>query len=199
MLKIIQVAVFIFSAQVGSGLFLLPSALCGIGYKALLLFFMVGLLCTLIIKIFAETGQNSHELIGEAFGVNTGKVFFFIYWFISWFSTVVLFKELVGYLGLRVFPGLAVEFSIWLFVTLFNMGHLKKMMLLESILTTLKVLPFFGLIICYFITPRATITPLSAVSFSLVLRCLWNFVGLETGNIIAKNLDISKREREIGT
>ena len=79
MLKIFQIAVFIFSAQVGSGVFILPSVLCGLGYKAILLFLSVGLLCTLIIKIFADTGQNSHELIGEAFGEKWGKTFFFIY------------------------------------------------------------------------------------------------------------------------
>lgn len=200
MLKIVQVAVFIFSAQVGSGLFLLPSALCGVGYKALLIFTLVGLLCTLIIKIFAETGENSHEIIGTAFGAKVGNLFFFIYWFISWFSTVVLFKELVGYLGLPPFQGLGIEVIIWFFVTFFNMWSLKRMMLLESLLTALKVLPFFGLCVCYFLTAKTShITPLSPVSFPLVLRCLWNFVGLETGNIIAKNLDISKKEREIGT
>jgi amino acid transporter len=197
--KILQIAIFIFSSQVGSGVFILPAALCIVGYKALYILLIVGLVCTLITKIFAETGKNSYELIGDAFGNKAGKFFFTLYWIISWFSTVVLFKELVGYLGVGAKWGLLIEIFIWLSVTFYNMRSLRNILILEGLLTCLKILPFFGLFLCFLREANGIVTSSASINLSLFLRCLWSFVGLETGNIIAKNIQTNKREREWGT
>lgn len=204
MSNILKVAIFIFSSQVGSGVFILPAVLAVLGYKALMILVIVGIVCTLITKIFAETGKNSYELIGDAFGQRIGKIFFLLYWFISWFSTIVLFKELIGYLGMGPTYSLVVEIVIWLWVTLFNMWSFRNVIILETILTALKLLPFIGLVLVYvFNKTTGFIADSNSMNITLLLklflRCLWGFVGLETGNIIAKNLDTTQSERRKGT
>lgn len=199
MWKIFQVAIFIFSSQVGSGVFILPAALSICGYKSLMVLLSVGGVCTLVTRVFADTGKSSHELIADAFGYKYGKIFFLLYWFISWFSTVVLFKELTGYLKLGPLYGLLMEVSIWLLVTFYNMHSFKHMIFMEGLLTGLKILPFFGLLICYFKSSTGIITSNHSISLNLFLRCLWSFVGLETGNIIARNIQASSKEREVGS
>lgn len=198
--KIIQIAIFIFSAQVGSGLFILPAALSTGGYKSIFILLFVGIVCTLITYIFAKTGKNTHELIKDAFGKKISNYFFLLYWIISWFSTIVLFKELIGYTGFTGYQGLIIEIGVWLFITGFNMWNFKHIILLESVLTFVKILPFFGLLVCYFLTEKASpIVQIKEVDMSIFLRCLWCFVGMETGGIMAKSLKISENERKIGT
>lgn len=205
--NILSISAFIFSSQIGSGVFILPAALSIIGFKSLFILFFVGLIAALLTNIFAETGLNSNEIITNAFGVKTGNFFFLLYWFISWFSTVVLFKELIAYTDIPYPYGFILEFSIWLFVTFYNTKNLKNILVLETILTGLKIIPFLGLLVMFFINLKFGMNTENIISLKgninlyikLFLRCLWGFVGLETGNIIGKNLDINPSERKIGT
>lgn len=201
--NIFNVAIFIFSSQIGSGVFILPAILSPVGFKGIGILFLIGIMATVITHIFASTGDNSHEIIGKAFGKKIGNFFFLLYWFISWFSTVVLFKELIGYTGISYPYCFLIELLIWLFVTLYNIRNLKNMLWLETYLTSLKILPFIGLLIIYIICIyKNTTLPIissSSINIKLFLRCLWGFVGLETGNIIGKNLNVDNKHRKIGT
>lgn len=201
--NIVNVAIFIFSSQIGSGVFILPAILSGVGFKGLGILLFIGIIATIITHIFATTGDNSHEIIGKALGKKTGNFFFLLYWFISWFSTVVLFKELIGYIGIPYPYGFIIEIIIWLFVTFYNIRNLNNMLMLETYLTSLKILPFIGLFIIYIISllkgNSGLIISTSTINVKLFLRCLWGFVGLETGNIIGKNLNVQEEDRKIGT
>lgn len=197
-----QIAAFIFSAQVGSGFFILPSLLSGGGYLSFVVLAIVGILAMITIHIFAQTGMGIRSLIEKSFGTTISKYIYFVYWFISWFSTIVLFKELVGYCGLVGHRANMVELLIWIFVTGFNLWHIKHTVYLESGLTVIKFLPFALLIIGYIISPSnntTVIENLDKVSISLFLRCMWCFVGVETGNIVAGNLRIAPQNKKIGT
>jgi APA family basic amino acid/polyamine antiporter len=206
--NILSISAFIFSSQIGSGVFILPASLSIIGFKSLLILFFVGLIAALLTNIFAETGLNSNEIITNGFGEKIGNFFFLLYWFISWFSTVVLFKELIAYTGITYPYGFILEFLIWLFVTFYNIKDLNNILILETILSGLKIIPFLGLFIMFvmnlkfgfnnnnnFIPNTGNIN----LYIKLFLRCLWGFVGLETGNIIGKNLNVKSSERKIGT
>jgi amino acid transporter len=201
--SVVNIAIFIFSSQIGSGVFILPAILSVVGMKGIGVLLIIGGIATIITHIFANTGDNSHEIIGKAFGNKIGNGFFLLYWFISWFSTVVLFKELVGYIGIPYPYGFIIEIGIWLFVTFFNIRNLNNMLFLETCLTFLKILPFIGLLFMYSISfwkgNISTINSTESINIKLFLRCLWGFVGLETGNIIGKNLNINNKDRKIGT
>ena len=201
--SIFNIAIFIFSSQIGSGVFILPAILSVVGMKGIGILLIIGGIATIITHIFANTGDNSHEIIGKAFGNKIGNGFFLLYWFISWFSTVVLFKELVGYIGVPYPYGFIIEMGIWLFVTFFNIRNLSNMLFLETCLTGLKILPFVGLLFIYLISfsrgNMGVINSTSPINIKLFLRCLWGFVGLETGNIIGKNLNVNNKDRQVGT
>jgi APA family basic amino acid/polyamine antiporter len=205
--NILSIAAFIFSSQIGSGVFILPAVLSIVGFKSLFILLFVGFIAALLTNIFANTGLNSNEIISNGFGVKVGNFFFILYWFISWFSTVILFKELIAYTGISYPYGFIIEFFIWLFVTFYNTKDLKNILVLETILTLLKIIPFIGLLVIFFINWKQGTLISSSINnvcstnlyIKLFLRCLWGFVGLETGNIIGKNLDVKISERRIGT
>ena len=199
--EIIQMATFIFSSQIGSGFFLLPSLLSRGGYLSFLVLAIVGLLAMITIHVFAQTGMGVAQIIEKSFGKQWSRIIYFIYWFISWFSTIVLFKELIGYTGLTEWNATLLEISIWFLASTVNLWKLKYTVYIESMLTIMKFLPFIFLIIGYFISfpHSSTIINFEGINIKLFLRCMWLFVGIETGNIIGSNLEISKKNKKIGT
>lgn len=199
--EVLQISIFIFSSQVGSGLFILPSLLSISGYYSIFILGLVGVMALFATHVFATTGKSIGELIEESWGKKVNKIIIFIYWFISWFSTIVLFKELLGYMGYENQSGFYIELIIWGLITILNMWKLKYIMVLEGIFTLIKIIPLFFLGFAYFSKGGASgeIISLAPIKLDLFLRSMWCFIGLETGNVIGKNLQVDEKSKKIGT
>lgn len=197
--NIFQVTAFIFSAQVGSGMFILPSFLSRGGVNSLIALLFVGAMSMLAISVFADTGLGIKEIIQASFGEKISKIIYGFYWVVSWASTIVLFKEFSNYLGVNGKKALVVETFMFIIVTFINLWKTKYTIIVESVLTLLKVVPFFFLIIAYFFSSSKKIVSYESINIPMIMKCMWCFVGVEVGSIIGKNLNVSTEEKKLGT
>ena len=199
-LDIIKVFLFIFSCQVGSGTLILPSILEPYGKWSLISLFMMGLLCSFLAFSFVDTGLNCHEIIGKTFGKFLAKISFWIYWVVSWFSSVVVVKELLAYSGLDISPmwSLFFELSVIIVLTYLSTRGETNMVAIEALVTVLKFLPVIFLIVFYLFSDSSNCheVPYKELpNIQTALKCLWCFFGVESGSIVAKNFNISRSKR----
>ncbi|OED45432.1 hypothetical protein AB836_00845 [Rickettsiales bacterium (ex Bugula neritina AB1)] len=192
-----SVLIFTFTSQIGSGIFLLPTFLYEFGEMSLLIIIFTGIISTLISLVFAETGLTCCEIIKKSFGEKISSYIGKVYWFISWFSTIIVVKELSGYLFQESY--ILFEVLVVLFFILINLKNTNNLMLIESIFTILKILPLFVLIFCYYKTTNTyLIKQTSPINFSIFLKSMWLFVGLENGSLISNLFKTNIKERKIG-
>lgn len=192
-----SILIFTFSSQIGSGMFLLPSFLYEYGIQGLFILGFVGIISILISIIFAETGLSSCDIILEGFGKNISKYMGRLYWFISWFSTIIVIKELSGYLFNTSY--VSFEISIVLLFIVINLKNTHNLIIIESIFTFLKIIPVLVLAYCY--TTAKNTYPMihaSSINLSVFLKCLWCFVGMENGSIISGLFNANLKERKTG-
>jgi APA family basic amino acid/polyamine antiporter len=192
--------------MIGSGLFLLPSALAGYGGVAALGFALSAVGAVLLALVFARLGLCHPRSGGPyayarlAFGDATGFAVAWSYWVSNWCGNAAIAVALAGYFGALV-PGstatpmraaaLAVA-ALWL-CTVFNLRGVRSAGVMQLVLTAAKLLPLAAIIaLGAWSVDAANWHPfnrsagglLSATTATAALT-LWAFLGLECATIPA--------------
>jgi APA family basic amino acid/polyamine antiporter len=195
---------------VGSGVYLLPTALAAYGSISILGWLITSTGAILLSLVFACLSSRHTKTGGpylyaqEAFGDTTGYFVCWGYWMLSWISNPALAVAAAGYIsaiigGLSPLPTFCLELFIVAALTVFNLTGLKVTGIVELWVTVLKVIPLLllPLIGLFFIDiNNFSHFNLSGQSFSTSLNSvafitLWAFIGLETGTVPAGQVNNS--------
>lgn len=193
---------------VGSGAFMLPSALASFGSISLLSWIFTSAGALVLALIFAkfsmkfqETG-GPHVFAGAAFGSHVSFFVAWGYWMLTWIGNAAIVVAMYGYLsdlsdGRLVssqlfFIGLGVLFII----TLVNLRGIKEASVIQNLVTLLKLVPMvFVPIAAFFIFDPERLThfvPAGKTAFGAfngaALLTLWSFVGIESATVPAENV-----------
>lgn len=192
--------------MIGSGLFLLPSALAGYGGVAILGFGLSAVGAVLLALVFARLGLRHARSGGPyayariAFGDAAGFAVAWSYWVSNWCGNAAIAVAFAGYLG-ALLPGatasplraaaLAVA-ALWL-CTLFNLRGTRSAGRMQIVLTVAKLLPLAAIVLVgAWSVDAASWQPfnrsdsglLGAATATAALT-LWAFLGLECATIPA--------------
>jgi APA family basic amino acid/polyamine antiporter len=193
---------------VGSGAFMLPSALAGYGSISLLswVFTSAGaLILALIFAKFSMKFQDTggpHVFAGAAFGSHVSFFVAWGYWMLTWIGNAAIVVAMYGYLsdlsdGRLVsshlfFIGLGILFVI----TLVNLRGLKEASIIQNLVTLLKLVPMVLVpIAAFFIFDPERLmnfvpadkTTMGAFNGAALLT-LWSFVGIESATVPAEDV-----------
>ena len=206
--------------MVGSGIYLLPSALAAYGSISLLAWGFTTVGAFLLALIFSDISFRIPKIGGpyayakEGFGDFIGFQTALNYWIGSWIGNSATVIAFVGYL--RIFyPSLAnpyysclVSISVIWILTFINIWGIRKAGALQLITTILKIFPIFlvaGIAFKFFnfsyITDYFNVSNsshFSAFSASATLA-LWAFIGLESATIPAGNVINPKKNIPLAT
>lgn len=192
--------------MVGSGIFLLPSSLAGIGAISLVswVFTGIGAICLALVfahisRIIPKSG-GPYSYARAAFGDYLGFQTAYNYWFAIWIGNAAIALALVGYSRV-FFPILddpwntffAAAGVVWL-LTAINIFGVRTAGLVQAITTLLKLIPILliGLVgwfyvdknnfIAYANISHPHLSTFSALSSGAALT-FWAFIGLESATV----------------
>lgn len=192
-------------SQIGSGVFMAPTALAPYGVFGLMGWIISGIGTIALSMVFAtlcsqypHTG-GPHVYINKAFGKSAAFFTGWTYWVISWVSTPVVIITSIGYLS--PFIGnqpqlvyLSLELLLLICVTLLNLRGVYSAGKVEIVLTLLKFIPLMIIPICalYFFDANNITIDQHVVGNDIpkalgrtALLTLWGFIGLETATAAA--------------
>ncbi|NBQ17893.1 amino acid permease [bacterium] len=198
----------VIGSQVGSGAFLLPAQLAGLGAMSLAGWFLAGAGAISIALIFAQLCMHipksggPHAYVEAAFGKRFSFFTSWTYWVVSWISTSVVIITAVSYMTPLIgvqppFVLFLIEVAIMAIITYLNFKGVAAAGSIEILLTIFKCLPliiiplsaFFFFNPEHFVFVTAVLDGSTGSIFSLInkasLLCLWGFVGVETATITA--------------
>jgi basic amino acid/polyamine antiporter, APA family len=202
--------------MIGSGVFLLPSALAEYGGISLIGWLFTAAGAVLLALVFARLGRTyprtggPYEYSRRAFGDFIGFQTAWGYWIAVWAGNAAIAVAFAGYLGV-FFPAVSEEpwlaavtalSAIW-FLTWINALGVRQGGIVQGITTVLKVLPLLvmatiglAFINVDHFTPfnQSGGSPFAAVTAVAALT-LWAFLGLESATIPAE--DVQNPERNI--
>ncbi len=219
---LVMLAALVCGNMIGSGIFLLPSSLAGIGSVSLLswIFTGVGALCLALVfahmsTLITKTGgpySYARVTLGEFIGFQTA----YSYWVAIWVGNAAIAIAMVGYLRF-FFPVLSDPWYtfavaagvVWLF-TLINLLGVRSAGFVQAVTTVLKLLPILlvGLLGWFYIEDKnftsmfnitqPHISNFSAISMGAALT-FWAFIGLESATIPAGYVKNPKRNIPLAT
>ncbi len=197
---------------VGSGVYLLPTALAAFGTVSLFGWIITSVGAILLSLIFAQLSARVPKTGGpylyarEAFGDNVGYYVCWGYWVLSWISNPALAIGAVGYIsilfgGLDPWMNFALEVFIMASITAFNLLGIKVTGRAELFITIIKIiplllLPIIGLFFMdmeNFGSLNSSGKPFGEALNSVAFLTLWAFVGLETGTVPAGQVIDAKK------
>jgi APA family basic amino acid/polyamine antiporter len=191
----------VISSQIGSGIFMFPSALAPFGAIGLWGWVLTLSGAISIALIFSELSSKlaknggPHVYVMEAFGEKAGFFTAWIYWTISWTSNSVLLVTATNYLS-AVIPNLgplqtiSIQLGALSMITFINLKGVRTSGIIEICLTFLKAIPLFILPLLFFTAfdlenfkiPNASTLTL-ADSLKAIIRAalfaFWGFIGVE--------------------
>lgn len=195
-------------SQIGSGIFMLPSALAPYGKFSIIGWLIAGAGAILLALVFAQlcawfpkTG-GPHVYVQHAFGNSAAFFTGWTYWVISWISTAVVVIAAIGYLtpllGIQsLVLNLILEILLLVSITYLNLQGAAVAGKAEFFLTLLKIIPliiipFFAL----FFFNASNLAPQTGLTFTesipllgrVVLLTLWGFIGLESATTPAQSV-----------
>ena len=204
-----SVFAIVISAQIGSGIFMLPAALAPFGFYglagwvissfgAMALAMVFAKLCAL----FPKTG-GPHVYALKAFGPTLGFFTGWTYWVVSWVSTTAVVVASVGYLDPLFGPfspstTLFLQLGVLFGLTALNCLGVYASGMTEFVLTLLKFIPLVILPILamsHFSTHNITASiealnmPIGNMLGHVTLLTLWGFIGLETATTPAGSIE----------
>ena len=187
-------------SQIGSGVFMLPTALAPYGLYSLAGWTISALGSLTLALVFAQLcawftrAGGPHVYVKEAFGPSAAFFTGWTYWVISWVSTTVVIIASIGYLS-RLFnitdpvTVLCMEIILLVSITLLNLRGAASASRVEFLLTVLKIAPLV-------IVPLAALLYFNSSNFVVdsafahlsvmqllsrtTLLTLWGFIGLES-------------------
>jgi APA family basic amino acid/polyamine antiporter len=203
--------------MVGSGVFLLPSALAAFGGLSLFGWLISSAGAVILALTFARLSRLNPSAGGpyaytrDGFGAFAGYLCAWTYWKAAWIGNAAISVTLVGYL--QVFfpalrdPTLAIGTAIaaiWL-CTLINLRGIGAFGVVQNILTALKLIPLLliGILGWFSFHPEYLAIPpveslpggggyATAIATTAALT-LWSFIGLESATVPAEHVKDPKR------
>lgn len=200
--------------MIGSGVFLLPSALAHLGTISVFSWMLTGVGAILLSLVFARLSTLFPKTGGpyvycrEGFGDFVGFQVAYNYWIYMWVGNAAIAVALTGYLS-TFFPILsqnnfsafmATAAVVW-FLTIVNIIGVKLAGMFQLILTILKFIPLvlLGIIGIFFIDLQnlaqfnvSSQSDFSALSKGAMLT-LWAFLGMESASIPADEVENPKK------
>lgn len=193
---------------IGSGIFLLPSALAQYGTIGVLAWIFTALGALMLALVFAKLGAvlpkegGFYSYCREAFGDFVGFQVAYNYWIALWVGNAALVVGLTGYLGF-FWPALAnnawlsfvMNLSIIWSLTLLNCWNVRYIAVLQMVTTLIKLVPLLLIVFIgfYFINPQHFMTfnlsgePFHIAFNSAATLTLWSFLGLESASLSANH------------
>jgi APA family basic amino acid/polyamine antiporter len=191
----------VISSQIGSGIFMFPSALAPFGSIGLLGWILTVSGAISIALIFSELSSRlaknggPHVYVMEAFGERAGFFTAWIYWIISWTSNSVLLVTATNYLS-AVIPNLgslqiiSIQLGALFMITFINLKGVRTSGIIEICLTFLKAIPLFILPLLFFtafdlenfkIPNASALTVVDSLKsiIKAALFAFWGFIGVE--------------------
>jgi basic amino acid/polyamine antiporter, APA family len=195
---------------IGSGVFLLPSALAHFGSIGIISWALVSVGAIALALVFAKLARI-HPAVGgpyaycrEAFGDFVGFQVAYNYWIALWVGNAAVVVALVGYVSffwpaINYNHGLAffvAAFFLWL-ITAINVIGMRPAGVIQLVTTILKLIPLFVIAIVglFFIHPHyltkfnvshysnfGALTAAAALAF-------WSFVGMESATVPADDVE----------
>lgn len=204
-----SVFAIISGAQIGSGIFMLPTALAPFGWYGLAGWAISTIGALALCMVFAglcaqfpRTG-GPHVYIHNLFGNNAAFFAGWTYWVISWVSTTVVVIACVGYLR-SLMPWhdkislLIAELILLTLITTLNLYGAKITGTVEIILTIVKFIPLTLIPIAalayfkpenFILHASHTTTNMPHLLGTVTLLTLWGFVGLESATAPADSVE----------
>ncbi len=202
--------------MIGSGVFLLPSALAEYGGVSLLGWLFTGAGAVLLAVVFGRLGRDyprtggPYEYSRMAFGDFIGFQTAWGYWIAIWAGNAAIAVAFVGYLAVfwtglaesALLAALVAVAAIWLLTAVNSLG-VRQGGIVQGVTTALKLLPLLAMaLIGIFFIDTANFTPFNPSGGSLFASVtavatltLWAFLGLESATVPAD--DIAAAERTI--
>lgn len=199
----------VFGNMVGSGVFLLPSALAYFGTISLLSWGFTAVGAILLALVFARMSSlfpksgGPYVFCRKAYGDFVGFQVAYSYWVYIWTGNAAIAVAFTGYLttfipSLDAHPVLAfivTASAVWLF-TIINLIGVRFAGLFQLILSVVKFIPIALLAICgIFYVDTANFSHFNMTDSSnfsaftgAALLTLWAFLGLESASIPADNV-----------
>ena len=203
-----SVLAIVFSSQIGSGIFMLPSTLAPFGVYGIFGWCFAGIGAILLAMVFAElcsrfprTG-GPHTYVREMFGEIPSFFVGWAYWLVSWVSTSVVIISSIAYLtpllgDLDLSTSLILEIALLLIITGVNCRSVELAGKLEIVLTAFKFIPFVivpAILIWSFDSANIAISsnyaslPPLKIAVMVSILCFWGFIGLECATTPAESV-----------
>jgi len=219
-MSLVQATMLVAGNMIGTGLFLLPSTMAGVGGIAIFGWLVAALGAAALGLAFAKLGQldpkpggpyaYARDFLGPYVGFQTN----YVYWFGNWIGNIAIAVAAVGYLAefipqiaappASVFATAAV---IWIF-TFANVLGARVVGLLETWTMSLALIPILGIaFLGWFWFDRSTFLASWNVSGgssgAAVMRAasiaLWAFMGVESAAVSAGVIENPKRNIPLAT
>ncbi len=199
---------------IGSGVFLLPSALAKYGSIGIVAWILTSLGAICLALVFAHLGGRYPKIGGpyaycrEAFGDFLGFQVAYNYWIAVWVGNAAIIVALVGYLSF-IFPPLVhnhvlsfvTAVTILWVITAINVAGVRQAGFVQLVMTILKLVPLI-LIPCvglFFIHPHYLAafnishhSNIGALTATATLA-FWSFIGIESATVPADDIENPKR------
>lgn len=221
-LGIVSLTALVTGNMIGSGIFLLPSAMARLGSMTLLSWVFTALGSLLLAFVFARMGQAVPKTggpyayarmgLGDTLGCQTA----FCYWINAWIGNAAIVLAAVSYLSV-FFPGLTdpkigcitAIVLIWVFTSL-NLRGVHAVGIFQVITTIMKLLPIllialFGWFFFHidYIIQSTNVSNPPMTTFGVITQgatlTLWAFTGLEAATVPAGSVDNPRRNIPIAT
>jgi len=200
--------------MIGSGIFLLPTALAPYGSLSIIGWSLTALGAVCLALVFARLAKlvpkagGPYAYTRAGFGDFAGFLIAWVYWIGLWAGCAAVSVALVSYLTV-FFPalktstwtsGLIAIALIWL-LTLVNCRGIKAAGIVQVITTVLKLVPLIaiGVLGLFWLNPAhfTPINPSDQTTFSalsvVAALTLWSFLGLEFATVPAGHVDNPRR------
>jgi APA family basic amino acid/polyamine antiporter len=202
--------------MIGSGIFLLPSALAGYGGISIVGWLITATGAMLLAMVFARLGRafprtgGPYAYTRRAFGDFVGFLTAWGYWIASWVGNAAIAIAFVSYLGYfdafkalnsnRVLAAALAISAVWL-LTFVNVMGVRQGGIMQLITTVLKFVPLLGLALLglFFInvdnfggfntSGQSSYGALTAIA----ALTLWSFIGVESATVPAEDVQNPKR------
>lgn len=196
--------------MIGSGVFLLPSALAAYGSIGIFSWIITSIGAILLALVFAQLSMMVPKVGGpyaycyEGFGEFAGFQIAYNYWIALWVGNAAIVVALVGYLGVfwhalannHILSFIVSLAFVW-FITLVNIISIRQAGIWQLITTILKIVPLIliATVGLFFIHPQNfshfNITGKSDFSalMGAATLTLWSFIGLESATVPAESVE----------
>lgn len=200
--------------MIGSGVFLLPSALAKFGSISVFAWVCTSLGAILLGLVMAKMGSSMPKTGGPyayceaAFGDFIGFQIAFGYWIAMWVGNAGIAVAFVGYLGVffpviiqnHILTFLVAASAVW-FLTLVNLLGVRQAGFVQLVTTILKLIPLFVIgLLGFFFSDLHYLQPFNATGQSnfaaltgAATLTLWAFIGLESATVPADSVENPKK------